>query len=137
VKLLYFLSWYSSDKILLESCSTKPPIQRWTTVWRSRPRLMPYQAKAPKRVHTASRKLAILNPTRRCDEHENRSTDCDAANELARRFYLAQGYQVAIGYRFDKATHPQERRCWRMAVDAFDCIEHTDVDNALSEVCDE
>jgi hypothetical protein len=55
----------------------------------------------------------------------------DKGNELAREFYRLQGYVVPEGYRFDKATHPQESRCWDMAHAAFDMLTGTD----LTEIC--
>lgn len=54
------------------------------------------------------------------------------ANELARAFYSAHGNDVEKGYRFDKATHPQEALMWYLAVLAYDYIEGTEVDSALS-----
>lgn len=59
------------------------------------------------------------------------------ANSLARRFYKLMGCDVAASYRFDRATHPQERLCWGLAVAAFEYIENTDVDDALAETTDE
>lgn len=56
------------------------------------------------------------------------------ANALARRFYKAMGYEVPEGYRFDSARHPQERLCWRMSCDAFEMIEGTDPNDALSSI---
>lgn len=56
----------------------------------------------------------------------------ESANALARKFYSALGYRVPAGYRFDKASHPQERACWNMAGIAFDHIEGTDVSEALA-----
>lgn len=43
-------------------------------------------------------------------------------NELARRFYSMQGCDVDQGFRFDRATHPQEVLMWRMAAGAFDFV---------------
>lgn len=60
-----------------------------------------------------------------------------AANELARSFYSMMGYRVPEGYRFDRATHPQELGCWNMAVMAYDHIEGTDVDAALDNLDEE
>lgn len=57
--------------------------------------------------------------------------DC---NELSRLFYKAMGYVVKKGYRFDRATHPQERAVWDQAVVAFEFIEGTDVESALDEL---
>jgi hypothetical protein len=56
------------------------------------------------------------------------------ANSLARDFYALMGYQVPEGYRFDQATHPQERLCWHMAARAFEVLQHTDVEEALSVI---
>lgn len=60
----------------------------------------------------------------------------DDANALARVFYSMLGYEVASGYRFDKATHPQEKAMWNMAVVAYENIEGTDVDDALNQIED-
>ena len=54
-------------------------------------------------------------------------------NALARRFYAQMGYEVAVGVRFDKATHPHELCCWQMACIAQDHLTGTDVENALAE----
>lgn len=59
------------------------------------------------------------------------------ANELARMFYLSLGYQVDEGYRFDQATHPQERGMWNMAAIAYDHIEGTELDAVLDELEDD
>lgn len=59
------------------------------------------------------------------------------ANELARTFYRCMGYVVPEGYRFDpidKHRHPMERTCWRMAVEAFELLQATDVEDALTNV---
>ena len=37
------------------------------------------------------------------------------------------GYAIRKGYRFDRATHPQERLCWRMAAIAFERLRQTEV----------
>lgn len=55
------------------------------------------------------------------------------ANELARKIYIRQGYEVPKGYRFDQAHHPQEIDCWLLAVMAYNHIEGTDIENALAE----
>lgn len=60
----------------------------------------------------------------------------DKCNGLARLFYAANGYEVPEGYRFDQATHPQERGMWNLAAIAYDHIADTDVENALAE-CEE
>lgn len=54
-------------------------------------------------------------------------------NELAREFYRCMGYVRPDGYRFDKATHPQEILCWNMACLAYDHIEGTDLQSAADE----
>jgi len=56
------------------------------------------------------------------------------ANELARQFYGSMGYHVPAGYRFDRATHPQEAGMWIMAAIAYDHIEGTNIDDALSNI---
>ncbi len=60
----------------------------------------------------------------------------DAGLELARRFYRRMGYVQREGYRFDLATHPQERLCWEMACDAFDQIMGTDLNEVMNELND-
>lgn len=55
------------------------------------------------------------------------------ANDLARKFYYMHGYEVKEGYRFDKATHPQEVSMWNMAVVSFEFLLETDVENCLDE----
>lgn len=55
------------------------------------------------------------------------------ANALARRFYGRMGYVVPKGYRFDRATHPQERMCWHMVCDAAEEYFDTDLEEVLSE----
>jgi hypothetical protein len=54
------------------------------------------------------------------------------ANSLARDFYGLMGYEVPRSYRFDRARHPQEQLCWRMAVHAFEVLQATDVQDALA-----
>lgn len=61
----------------------------------------------------------------------------DRANDLARIFYGCMGCSVPDGYRFDKATHPQERLCWACAVEAMCELRGEDVEDALSIVEDE
>jgi hypothetical protein len=58
----------------------------------------------------------------------------DECNELARKFYLAHGNQVDEGYRFDRATHPQEQSMWNLAVIAYDFIDGTDIEDAISNL---
>lgn len=58
----------------------------------------------------------------------------DQTNNLARQFYRCNGYDVPTGYRFDLATHPQERQMWDMACLAFDELLQTDPNDALIEL---
>lgn len=58
----------------------------------------------------------------------------DDCNKLARIFYASQGCQVPSVYHFDRATHPQERGMWNLAVLAYDFIEGTSVEDALSGI---
>lgn len=55
----------------------------------------------------------------------------DKCNELAIRFYRMNGYQVDPTYKMYEATHPQEVGAWNMAVEAFDFVNGSDVENAL------
>ncbi len=43
----------------------------------------------------------------------------DNLNALARKLYAAQGYNVAEGYDFSTARHPQEQGMWIFAVMSF------------------
>lgn len=45
------------------------------------------------------------------------------ANALAKIFYGMQGYKVADGYDFSKASHPQEKNCWNMSLVANSFFE--------------
>lgn len=58
----------------------------------------------------------------------------DDCNCLAGRFYSMHGYCVPDGYRFDKAHHPQEKLMWDMAVEAYEHIEGTPVEDCLSNI---
>ena len=60
----------------------------------------------------------------------------EIANELASAFYKMMGHVVPSGYRFDDATHPQERLCWQMACEAYEFIDGTSPADALSEIED-
>jgi hypothetical protein len=51
-----------------------------------------------------------------------------AANALAREFYALMGCRVRKGYRFDHASHPQERLCWQLARIAFERLRNTDIE---------
>ena len=55
------------------------------------------------------------------------------ANALAREFYRIRGYAEKEGYQFHKATHPQERECWEMAVVAYAHLKATDLNDSLIE----
>jgi hypothetical protein len=55
------------------------------------------------------------------------------ANALAREFYRLMGYVGPEGYRFDRATHPQERRCWQMAEVAYERLKATELSEVLAE----
>lgn len=57
--------------------------------------------------------------------------------ELARAFYKAHGYEVEPGYRFDLASHPQERVMWNLAVIAMDHLSQTDLAEVLENWIDE
>jgi hypothetical protein len=59
------------------------------------------------------------------------------ANALAREFYRLRGYVEREGYRFDKATHPQERECWLMVEAAYDHLAATELSEVLNEMEDE
>lgn len=59
------------------------------------------------------------------------------ANALAREFYRPMGYQVSKGYRFDKATHPQERTCWAFVKAAYLRLAATDLDDVVTELEEE
>ena len=59
------------------------------------------------------------------------------ANDLAREFYRLMGYVREEDYRFDEATHPQEKLCWQMACAAFEHIEGTDLNEVLAEIEDQ
>lgn len=60
----------------------------------------------------------------------------DQCNQLARVFYKSMGCQVPDGFKFWESVHPQEIGCWHMAVAAYEHIEGTDVEDALSSVID-
>lgn len=40
-------------------------------------------------------------------------------NALARKFYLAHGYEVSTDYDFERAVHPQEQSMWTLALIAY------------------
>jgi hypothetical protein len=59
------------------------------------------------------------------------------ANTLAGGFYQEMGHTVPEGYRFDKATHPTEQMCWRMAAMAFQFLTDSDPEDVLAELGEE
>jgi len=56
------------------------------------------------------------------------------ANELAREFYLAHGYQVPSSFCFYMSKHPQEQLMWRLACLAYERLRDTPVDDALANI---
>lgn len=58
----------------------------------------------------------------------------DAANRLAREFYSEHGYVAPEGHRFDLGPTSRERQMWRLACIAFEAIEATSPDDALTEL---
>lgn len=60
----------------------------------------------------------------------------ETARSLARKLYARMGCAVPAGYRFEDATHPQERLCWQMACDAFETIDGTEIAEVLEEIED-
>lgn len=58
----------------------------------------------------------------------------DDCNELAREFYASHGCEVAAGYRFDLATHPQEQGMWNLACIAYEFIDGTDIEEVIKEL---
>lgn len=59
------------------------------------------------------------------------------ANEVAREFYAQHGYEAPLGFRFDRATHPQEKLMWTCACAAMEMLLATDPDDSLSNLEDE
>jgi hypothetical protein len=55
-----------------------------------------------------------------------------ACNKLAYKFYAAQGYKARDGFKFYESGHPQERLMWQLAVQAYDHIKGTDMDDVLN-----
>ena len=55
-------------------------------------------------------------------------------NALARLFYKQHGYSTKSGFRFDRATHPQERGMWHQASLAYHFLRGVDPDDALAEL---
>jgi hypothetical protein len=58
-------------------------------------------------------------------------------NELARMFYRRMGYVRPEGYRFDRATHPQEQMVWAMACDAVEHFFGTELEEVRAELEDD
>jgi len=61
----------------------------------------------------------------------------DETNELARRLYWLRGHAVAVGYRFDLATHPQELEAWCGACVAQALLTATDPKDAAENLADD
>lgn len=61
----------------------------------------------------------------------------DGCNRLAQKFYRLLGYVVPDDCKMYEATHPHEMSMWQMAVEAYEHIEDTDVENALSNILEE
>lgn len=61
----------------------------------------------------------------------------DQTNAIARIIYSHDGYEVPNGYRFDKATHPQETSAWSAACDIQLYMTQTDPNDALQEIEDD
>ena len=57
-------------------------------------------------------------------------------NDLAAAFYLLHGKKRPNGFLFWKATHPEEKLMWELAVSAQDALTDTDVNDCLAEVED-
>lgn len=57
----------------------------------------------------------------------------DQTNALARECYRSMGYAVRKGYRFDRATHPQELGLWEQACIAQRILTGTDPNDCLAE----
>ena len=55
----------------------------------------------------------------------------EECNELAQKLYYILGYRVGSDYKMYKATHPHEVMCWQMAVEAYNHIAETDIEDAL------
>lgn len=68
------------------------------------------------------------------DEIPDDAVLVEKANELAREFYASFGYTTPKGYRFDRATHPQEMSMWNLAVIAYEFLTATDLNDALSNL---
>ncbi len=58
------------------------------------------------------------------------------ARSLARVYYEMMGCAVPAGYKFETATHPQERLCWQMACYAYERLTDTEVEGCLMEIYD-
>jgi hypothetical protein len=66
--------------------------------------------------------------------HRTSKRIVEQTNELARRLYALRGYVVPRWYRFDQATHPQEREAWKSACLAQLFLTDTDPEDALSDL---
>lgn len=58
----------------------------------------------------------------------------DGANELAHRLYRLTGFMAPEGFEFWTAKRQRELVAWEMAVVAYDHIEQTCVNSALSNL---
>lgn len=90
--------------------------------------------------YVLQRIAALDEPVRAQGDRLMAKTDreiVECANLLARRFYAEAGYVVAEDYLFYKAEHPHAQLMWEYACAAFECIEGTDVENALAELDEE
>jgi hypothetical protein len=65
---------------------------------------------------------------------EDATTIVSRCNDLAGIFYRIHGYRVEAGYRFDRASHPQEQSMWNLAATAYEHITGLDVGDVLSEL---
>lgn len=61
----------------------------------------------------------------------------DEANELARRLASVQGFQVPANFRFEAATNPRARVVWEMVRIAYEVIEGTSIEDAVTNLEDE
>lgn len=61
----------------------------------------------------------------------------DSCNELARELLRLLGFCSPDGVKIYESRNPRCQLAWRMAVEAFDHIEGTDVDDALIEAREE
>lgn len=60
-----------------------------------------------------------------------------ACNRLADRFATMHGHISRPEYEYFRATHPQEALFWSLAVEAFEFLKGTPVEDILAELDDE